>query len=57
MTISKTVVIAVLRERGQHMRAEFVDRELPENIDPQRHGGLLAMLNLEPSDLTEADSA
>jgi hypothetical protein len=39
MTTSKAVVIAVLRERGPHGRAGFVDRKLPDRIDPSRHGG------------------
>ncbi|MEV6847159.1 hypothetical protein [Actinoplanes sp. NPDC051411] len=56
MTISKAVVIAVLRERGQNARADFVDRELPELIDTSRHGGLLAMLHLDLAELAEADS-
>ena len=53
MTISKAVVIAVLRERGQHARADFVDRELPDHIDPARHVGLLATLHLDPAALAE----
>ncbi|WP_199517307.1 hypothetical protein [Nucisporomicrobium flavum] len=57
MTISKTAVVAALRERGQHSRADFVDRELPDRIDPTHHGGLLATLRLDPSELAEADPA
>lgn len=53
MTIAKAVVVAVLRERGEHDRAGFVDRELPERIDPSRHVGLLAMLHIDPAALTE----
>lgn len=53
MTIAKTAVLAALRERGQHDRAEFVDRELPDHIDVDRHGGLLAMLRLDPAQLAE----
>ena len=56
MTISKTAVIFALRQRGQHARADFVDRELPEHIDISRHGGLLATLRLDPADLTEPDA-
>jgi hypothetical protein len=56
MIISKAVVLAVLRERGQHARADFVDRELPERIDPARHGGLLATLHLDLGELANADS-
>jgi hypothetical protein len=57
MTISKAVVLAVLRERGQHARADFVDRELPDRIDPSRHGGLLATLHLDPAELTGSEPA
>ncbi|MEV4348788.1 hypothetical protein AB0J83_30390 [Actinoplanes sp. NPDC049596] len=53
MTISKALVVAVLRERGQHNRADFVDRELPDLIDPSRHGGLLATLHLDQATLAE----
>ena len=56
MIISKEVVVAVLRERGQHARADFVDRELPERIDSVRHGGLLATLHLDLAELADAVS-
>lgn len=52
MILSKAVVIAVLRQRGQHVRADFVDRELPERIDSTRHGGLLATLHIDLAELT-----
>jgi hypothetical protein len=57
MIISKAVVLAVLRQRGQHARADFVDRELPERIDSTQHGGLLATLHLDWAELAEADAA
>jgi hypothetical protein len=57
MTISKAAVIAVLRERGQHARADFVDRELPERIEASQHGGLLATLHLDPAELAAAEPA
>ena len=53
MIIMKATVLAVLRARGQHHRADFVDRELPDRIDPLIHGGLLAMLQLDPATLAE----
>lgn len=53
MIIAKTAVLAALRERGQHSRAAFVDRELPDRIDLDQHGGLLAMLRLDPATLTD----
>jgi hypothetical protein len=56
MIISKEVVIAVLRKRGQNARADFVDRELPDQIDTDQHGGLLATLHLNPAELSDAAS-
>lgn len=56
MIIQKEVVVAVLRERGQDARADFVDRELPERIDSGQHGGLLATLHLDPAELADAAS-
>jgi len=53
MIFSKAVVVAVLRKRGQHARADFVDRELPDRIDSDQHGGLLATLHLDPAELVE----
>lgn len=56
MIISKAVVVAVLRQRGQHARTGFVDRELPERIDSTQHGGLLATLHLDLAELADAAS-
>jgi len=56
MIISKKVVLAVLHERGLHARADFVDRELPDLIDSDQHGGLLATLHLNLDDLAKAES-
>jgi hypothetical protein len=53
MIIARAVVVTALRERGEHDRADFVDRELPERINPARHVGLLAMLHLDVAALTE----
>lgn len=55
MMISKAVVLAVLRERGQNARADFVDKELPDRFDPSRHVGLLATLNLNLAELADAE--
>ncbi|MGX6608521.1 hypothetical protein ACWKSP_41375 [Micromonosporaceae bacterium Da 78-11] len=53
MEIKKSVIIARLRERGQQARADFVERDLPETIDPVRHSGLLSTLNLRVEDLID----
>jgi hypothetical protein len=54
MIISKARVLATLRQRGQHARADFVDRELPDRIDSAKHGGLLATLHLDLAELADA---
>ena len=57
MIISKAAVLAVLRGRGQNARADFVDRELPDRIDTDKHGGLLATLNLDLAELIDTPSS
>jgi hypothetical protein len=51
--IAKSAITAKLRERGLNARADWVDRELPDEVDPLLHGGLLSTLNL---DLKEFES-
>lgn len=56
MIIPKSVIIAKLRERGQQVRADWVDRELPDAVDTLRYGGLLATLNLDLKELDASSS-
>ena len=56
MRIAKHRIVAVLRERGQPARADWVERELPDRMDPAKHVGLLATLHLDPADLVDASS-
>jgi hypothetical protein len=55
MTIPKSLIIAELRKRGQNERADFVDRQLPDEVDPNKHGGLLGTLHLDIAELAKAD--
>ena len=57
MTIPKDVIIAELRKRGLHQRADFVDRQLPDEVDPVHHGGLLATLHLDIAELSAVATA
>ena len=57
MIIPKSVIIAKLRERGQQVRADWVDRELPDNVDTLRYGGLLATLNIDLKELDASSSS
>ncbi|MFC5923878.1 hypothetical protein [Micromonospora vulcania] len=56
MRIARNRIVAALRERGQQARADWVERELPEWVDPTKHSGLLATLHLDPADLADASS-
>ncbi|MEU2610187.1 DUF5994 family protein [Micromonospora sp. NPDC007271] len=54
MTIARHTIVSALRRRGQHTRADWVERELPEQVDTTRHAGLLATLRLDPAELGES---
>ncbi|MGK5738072.1 hypothetical protein [Micromonospora sp. URMC 103] len=56
MRIARQRIVNILRERGQLMRAEWVERELPERVDSEEHAGLLALLRLDPADLADVPS-
>ncbi|MBQ1009424.1 hypothetical protein KBX53_00315 [Micromonospora sp. M51] len=56
MRIARDRIVTALRDRGQQARADWVERELPERVDPAKHTGLLATLNLNPADLVDASS-
>jgi hypothetical protein len=53
VTIARHTIISALRRRGQDTRADWVERELPDQVDTARHAGLLATLHLDPTDLAE----
>jgi hypothetical protein len=54
--IQKSAIIAKLRERGQNARADWVDRELPDVVDPFLHSGLLSTLHLDLKELQSPPS-
>ncbi|WP_432897047.1 hypothetical protein ACQP1S_18750 [Micromonospora matsumotoense] len=56
MRIARNRIVDALRERGQPARATWVERELPEWVDPDKHSGLLATLRLDPAALVDAPS-
>jgi hypothetical protein len=45
--VDKAKVIADLRSRQLHARADWVDRELPEFIDAYKNSALLKMLGID----------
>lgn len=52
--IEKSQILTVLRDRGEVERAEFVDRQLPDAIDPVKNASLLRMLRLDDDVLAAA---
>ena len=56
MTVPKHVIVAKLRERGKDTRADWVDRNLPDEVDVYNNRSLLQTLDLSEADLTEQDS-
>jgi hypothetical protein len=51
MEIPKDKVLELLRERGDHDKAEQADQELPDQVDPEQHGDLLQKYGIDPKDL------
>ncbi|BCB74821.1 hypothetical protein GCM10022251_53570 [Phytohabitans flavus] len=49
MHIDKSQIIEVLRSKGLHDRADWVDRELPEVVDTSKNSSLLRMLQIDPT--------
>lgn len=49
MHVDKAEVVSVLRSRGLHARADWVDRELPDLIDTYKNAALLQMLGVDPA--------
>jgi hypothetical protein len=56
MDVAKSKILEALRDRGQNIRAEWVDRDLPDRVDTVRHAGFLAILGVNPADLADEPS-
>jgi hypothetical protein len=57
MHVDKAEIIAVLRSRGLHERADWFDRELPELVDTYKNAALLDMLGVDPTAMSPVDVA
>ena len=51
--VHKRKILQILRNRGLHARADWVDRQLPERVDLDKNAGLLATLQISPADLAD----
>ena len=51
MEIPKDQILQLLRDRGDHEKANNADQQLPDKVDTDQHGDLLGKLGIDPSEL------
>lgn len=51
MEIPKDQILQLLRDRGDHEKAQNADQQLPDKVDTDQHGDLLDKIGIDPSDL------
>jgi hypothetical protein len=51
MEIPKDQILQMLRSRGDDAKADQAQGELPDQVDPEQHAGLLQKLGIDPQDL------
>lgn len=51
MEIPKDQILQLLRDRGEHDKADQADQQLPDQVDPEQHSDLLNKIGINPSDL------
>ena len=51
MEIPKDQILSLLRDRGDHQKAEEAEQQLPDQVDPEQHSDLLQKLGIDPGEL------
>jgi hypothetical protein len=51
MEIPKDQILKLLRDRGDHDKAQQADQQLPDQVDTDQHSDLLGEIGINPSDL------
>ena len=51
MQIDKQEIINLLRERGDHEKANQAEQQLPDQVDHEEHGNLLQQFGVNPQEL------
>jgi hypothetical protein len=51
MEIPKDKILDLLREQGKDDQVDQAQQELPDQVDPEQHAGLLQKFGLNPQDL------
>jgi hypothetical protein len=55
--VDKNKIVAMLRSRELHARADWVDRELPGLVDMHKNAALLQMLGIDPDAMSPVEVA
>jgi hypothetical protein len=51
--LDKSMILDLLRERGQQDQASQAEQELPDQVDTDQHAGLLQKFGLDPAELAQ----
>lgn len=51
MQIPKDQILQLLKDKGQGDKADQADKELPDQVDPERDSGLLDKFGIDPKEL------
>jgi len=51
MQLDKAQIIEFLKDRGQHQQADQAQQNLPDKVDTDQHGGLLAQYGISVEEL------
>jgi hypothetical protein len=51
MQIDKNTILDLLRQRGDHDKADQAEQQLPDQVDHQQHAGTLQKLGIDPREL------
>ena len=51
MQIPKEKILELLRERGDHDKADQAEQELPDQVDHEEHSDLLSKHGIDPQEL------
>ena len=50
MQIPKDKILEFLKSRGNHQQADQANRELPDQVDTDKHGDLLGKFGVDPKE-------
>lgn len=51
MQLDKQQIIQMLREQGEHAKADQAEQQLPDQVDHEEHKNLLQQIGVDPHEL------